>query len=99
MGASRRRLAVLDDYQRAAERFADWSVLDEHIERVVFDNHIDDLEALVSRLESFEILCVMRERTRIDAALLARLPRLRLIVTTGPRNAAIDLEAAHKPLR
>ncbi len=90
----RLRLAVLDDYQRAAERFADWSVLDARVERVVFDTHLDDPGALAARLEPFDMLCVMRERTRIDAALLARLPRLRLIVTTGPRNAAIDLDAA-----
>jgi phosphoglycerate dehydrogenase-like enzyme len=84
------RIAVLDDYQRAAHRFADWSRLRAH-EVTFFHEPLDDP---VGVLASFEIVCAMRERTAFQAELLERLPSLRLLVTTGMRNASIDLEAA-----
>lgn len=85
------KIAVLDDYAGAALRLADWSGLGEV---TVFSDTLTDPQALAARLAPFEAICLMRERTPMPAALIARLPRLRLIVTTGPRNAAIDVAAA-----
>lgn len=85
------RIAVLDDYAGVALAMADWSGLG----RVtVFRDTLDDPDALAARLAPFDVVCLMRERTPMPAALIARLPRLRLIVTTGPRNAAVDTEFA-----
>jgi phosphoglycerate dehydrogenase-like enzyme len=88
------RIAVLDDYQDAARRMADWSRLPAGAELAVFRDHVADLEAVAARLASFDVVVAMRERTPFPRALLERLPRLRLLVTTGMRNAAIDLQAA-----
>ena len=87
----RMRIGVLDDYAGAALRLADWSGLGE-VE--VFGDTITDPGALEARLKPFDVICVMRERTPMTAELMACLPNLKLIVTTGPRNAAIDLAAA-----
>jgi phosphoglycerate dehydrogenase-like enzyme len=84
------KIAVLDDYQRAARRFADWSRLGDH-DVTFFHEPIEDLAAV---LEPFEIVCAMRERTAFPAELFDRLPNLKLLVTTGRRNAAIDMDAA-----
>ena len=84
------RVALLDDYQNAALRYADWSGLDV----TAFNDHVDD-DALVARLEPFEAVVAMRERTPFTAARLDRLPNLRLLVTTGAANAAIDVAAAN----
>jgi len=86
--------AILDDYQHAAHTFGDWSELQEQSNLVFFHDHVEDLEALAARLAPFDGIVLMRERTRIGADLLARLPRLKLIVTVGMWNAAIDLQAA-----
>jgi phosphoglycerate dehydrogenase-like enzyme len=88
------RVAVLDDYQSAAARFADWSLVPERVEVVEFSDHLDDVDALVERLTPFDVVVAMRERTPFPRAVLERLPRLRLLVTTGRRNAAIDVPAA-----
>ncbi|MBY6155062.1 D-2-hydroxyacid dehydrogenase family protein [Vannielia litorea] len=85
--------AILDDYQGVALTCADWSGLAPAVEPVVFSDTISG-DALVDRLQTFEVIVAMRERTPFDAALLARLPNLRLLVTTGMRNASIDMEAA-----
>jgi phosphoglycerate dehydrogenase-like enzyme len=79
------RIAVLDDYQGVALSCADWSGLDV----TVFRSSVSPAE-----LQDFEVLVAMRERTAFPAEVLGALPRLRLLVTTGPRNAAIDLAAA-----
>ena len=89
-------VAVLDDYQNAALRLADWSVLDGRAAVTVFNDHLSDADAVVERLKGFEVLCVMRERTPLRRALLERLPKLKLIVSTGARNAAIDVAAAQE---
>ena len=88
------RLAVLDDYQRVALTAADWSPLDGRTDITVFDRHLGDEDAVVEALQGFEVLVAMRERTRFPRSVLERLPGLRLLVTTGMRNAAIDLDAA-----
>jgi phosphoglycerate dehydrogenase-like enzyme len=87
-------VAVLDDYQGAALKMADWNELPADCRVQVFRDHLTDLEALAGRLRDFEIVTCMRERTPFGRDLLARLPNLRLLVTTGMRNAAIDVKAA-----
>jgi phosphoglycerate dehydrogenase-like enzyme len=84
------RVAVLDDYQGVALGCADWSEL----EVEVFPDHLPDDDAVVERLAPFDVVVAMRERTPFPRARLERLPNLRLLVTTGMRNAAIDLDAA-----
>jgi phosphoglycerate dehydrogenase-like enzyme len=84
-------IAILDDYSGAALRLADWSGLGEI---TVFSDTITDQATIVARLMPFEVICLMRERTPMPAALIEALPNLRLIVTSGPKNAAIDLAAA-----
>jgi phosphoglycerate dehydrogenase-like enzyme len=88
------KIAILDDYQNVALKMSDWSLLEKRAEIVVFNDHIADPEALVERLAPFDILCVMRERTPLPRQVLERLPRLKLIASTGPRNASIDNSAA-----
>lgn len=88
--------AVIDDYQHAARQFADWSQLGDRVELTVFTDHLTDEAAVAQRLAPFDIVIIMRERTPFPAPLLARLPRLRLLITSGMRNAAIDLAAARQ---
>src|SRR5690242_16761923 len=88
------KIAILDDYQNAARSFADWDSLGAKIE--VFTSYIGDPGELVKRLAGFDVVVAMRERTRFSAELLARLTDLKLLVTTGSRNAAIDLAAARR---
>ena len=90
------RIAVLDDYQNIALKMADWSSIPGNPEITVFNDHLVELEPLVRRLLPFDVVCIMRERTPMTAALLDRLPNLKLIASTGTRNAAIDLEAAKR---
>jgi phosphoglycerate dehydrogenase-like enzyme len=89
-------VAVLDDYQGAALRLADWSVLGGRAVVTVFNDHLANTDAVVERLKGFDVLCVMRERTPLPKSTLERLPRLKLIVSTGARNAAIDVAAANE---
>src|SRR5271163_3901091 len=93
-GDTRVQVAILDDYQNVASDMADWSQVSARAEITVFNDHLDDPEAVVARLAPFDVVCVMRERTPLTGAILERLPRLRMIASTGPRNAAIDTNAA-----
>jgi phosphoglycerate dehydrogenase-like enzyme len=88
------RVALLDDYQGVALRMADWAALPAGVQVTAFRDHLANPDALVARLAEFDIVMAMRERTPFSRALLERLPRLRLLVTAGMRNAAIDIEAA-----
>ena len=88
------KIAILDDYQNVAALCADWSSLATSAKLTFFNDHISDVNALVSRLAAFDIICVMRERTPMTAEIIGRLPALKLIVSTGPGNASIDLAAA-----
>jgi phosphoglycerate dehydrogenase-like enzyme len=90
------RIAILDDYQDIAMKLADWSSIPGRPEVKVFTDHVFDLERLAERLFPFDIVCIMRERTPMTAALIERLPNLKLIASTGARNAAIDPEAVRK---
>jgi phosphoglycerate dehydrogenase-like enzyme len=88
------RVAILDDYQRAALKSADWQSLHPEATIEAFPDHIEEEAALARRLHTFECVVLMRERTAFRRSLIEKLPNLRLIVTAGARNAAIDVEAA-----
>jgi phosphoglycerate dehydrogenase-like enzyme len=88
------RVAVLDDYQEVARSSADWSPVTGRIDLTVFTDHISDGADLARRLAPFDVIVAMRERTPFPAGLLDQLPALRLLITTGMRNASIDLAAA-----
>jgi phosphoglycerate dehydrogenase-like enzyme len=90
------RIAILDDYQNVALSLADWSVLDGRATVTVFNDHLADADAVIERLQPFEIVCVMRERTPMTRSIIARLPKLGMIASTANRNASIDLEAAEE---
>lgn len=93
---SKIKIAVLDDYQQVTSSFADLSVLHNQADITVFHDHIADQAALVERLLPFQIVCVMRERTPLNREILSKLSNLKLIVSTGFRNASIDLKAAEE---
>jgi phosphoglycerate dehydrogenase-like enzyme len=88
------KVAILDDYQDVALRLADWSAVRRRAEITVFNDHLADPAAVVERLHPFDVVCVMRERTPLSRDILQQLPRLKLIASTGPRNAAIDMRVA-----
>lgn len=88
------RIAVLDDYFNASQRLADWSPLKGRAEITVFQEPLPGEEAAAKKLAAFDIIVGMRERTRFPAALLRRLPKLKLLITTGKRNLAFDIGAA-----
>ena len=90
------RIAILDDYQRVALTMADWSAVTRQAFVEVFTDTVADPDALVARLQPFDVLCVMRERTPLPGPILERLPRLKLIVSTGPKNTSIDADAAER---
>jgi phosphoglycerate dehydrogenase-like enzyme len=88
------KIAILDDYQNVALRMADWSPVASRAEISVFNDHVADPKALVKRLLPFDVICVMRERTPLSRDLIEHLPQLKLIASTGSRNASIDVAAA-----
>ena len=88
------KLAILDDYQGIARDMADWSQLPPGVEVTFFQDHIVDENQLVDRLRDFDLVQGMRERTAFPGSVLSRLPNLRLLITTGRRNASFDIEAA-----
>jgi phosphoglycerate dehydrogenase-like enzyme len=87
-------IAILDDYQDYALRSADWSRVQDLADVIVFTEHLPTEDDVVATLEPFEIVVAMRERTQFRRSTLERLPNLKLLVTAGSRNAAIDLAAA-----
>lgn len=89
------KIAILDDYAGVSLSLADWDSLD-GADITVFTDTLKDHGQLVERLRPFEVICIMRERTPFTARLMADLPQLKLLVTTGPRNLSIDLEGATK---
>jgi phosphoglycerate dehydrogenase-like enzyme len=88
------RCAVLDDYQSVALTLADWSKVKGDVEIKVFNEHLGNASNVVAALKDFSIVCAMRERTAFPRAVIEALPNLKLLITTGMRNASIDLEAA-----
>jgi D-3-phosphoglycerate dehydrogenase len=91
---TRLRCAILDDYLNLALTVADWSKISDRVDVTVFNEPFASPEAAAIALRDFEIICAMRERTPFPRALFAALPKLKLFITSGMRNAALDLEAA-----
>jgi D-3-phosphoglycerate dehydrogenase len=91
---TRLRCAILDDYFNIAPDVADWDRIADRVDVTVFNHHFPTAEAAASALKDFEIVCAMRERTPFPRTLIAELPKLKLLLTSGMRNAAIDMEAA-----
>jgi phosphoglycerate dehydrogenase-like enzyme len=88
------RIAVLDDYQRVAEHYADWSRLRSGCEVAIFDRHLGSVDDAAAALSDFDIICLLRERMPVPGELLERLPRLKLLCVTGAHNRTLDLAAA-----
>jgi D-3-phosphoglycerate dehydrogenase len=86
------RCAILDDYQNVALKLADWSIPD--VEVKAFNEPFADQAAAVAALKNFDIICMMRERTPFRKPTLEQLPNLKLLMTSGARNASIDLDYA-----
>ena len=87
------RVAILDDYQSIAKDMADWNSLSSTTISF-FPDHLSQEHDLVSRLKDFDIIMGMRERTPFPKSLIDQLPNLKLLITSGARNASFDLEAA-----
>jgi phosphoglycerate dehydrogenase-like enzyme len=87
-------IAILDDYQNVALKLADWSSLKSRAHITVFNDHISDPGVLIERLKPFDVICVMRERTPLPRRIIEQLPNLKMVASTGRRNASIDIAAA-----
>lgn len=92
----RARVAVLDDYQNVALTMADWTPVTTRADVTVFTDHVADADELAARLTPFDVVFVMRERTPLPRSVIERLPNLRMIASTGPFNASIDMAAAEE---
>ncbi|MEU2059418.1 D-2-hydroxyacid dehydrogenase family protein [Streptomyces sp. NPDC013455] len=90
----RLRCAVLDDFQGVATESADWSVIEDRVEVVALREHLVGEDALAAALADYDIIVTLRERVPFPASLIARLPRLKLLVASGMRNSVIDYAAA-----
>ncbi|QJS11889.1 D-2-hydroxyacid dehydrogenase family protein [Streptomyces argyrophyllae] len=90
----RLRCVVLDDFQGVATRLADWSVIEDQVEVVALREHLDGEDALAAALAEYDIVVTLRERVPFPGSLIARLPRLRLLIASGMRNSVIDYAAA-----
>lgn len=91
---TRLRCAILDDYQNVALRLANWSSLADRVDITVFDQPFASASEAIAALKDFAIICAMRERTPFPRAVLEALPKLKLLLTSGMRNASFDLETA-----
>ena len=90
----RYRCAILDDYQNVALSAADWSKVSGDLEIEVFNAHLGTADKVIAALQGFDIVCAMRERTAFPRGVIEKLPQLKLLITTGMRNASIDVAAA-----
>src|SRR5947208_15211233 len=88
------RCAILDDYQNVVLKLAVWSKVSNDLDIKVFNEHLGDPDNLVKALQGFDIVVAMRERTGFPRAVIEKLPALKLLITTGMRNASIDVAAA-----
>src|SRR5947209_9805535 len=93
---ARRSCAILDDYQDVALKLADWSKVARDLDIKVFNAHLGAQDRVIAALQGFEIVCAMRERTGFPRAVIEKLPALKLLITTGARNASIDVAAARE---
>ena len=90
------KVAILDDYQNIAKDFIDLKKLSSKYEFQVFNDPFENEDDAIEKLKEFEVLFIMRERTKITKKLIENLRNLKLIVTSGMRNKSIDLETAKK---
>ena len=90
----RLRCAILDDYLKLALNSADWSTIKDRVDLTVFEKPFASEGEAAKALKDFEIILAMRERTPFPRSLFTSLPNLKLLITSGMRNAAIDMEAA-----
>src|SRR5947208_10675205 len=90
---TRLRCAILDDYLNVSLSVADWSKVSDRVDVTVFNQPFATAEAAAGALRDFEIICAMRERTPFQRAMFEALPNLKLLITSGMRNAAIEMEA------
>jgi D-3-phosphoglycerate dehydrogenase len=88
------RCAILDDYQNVTLKVADWSKVEGDLDIKVFNEHLGSQDNVIKALQGFAIICAMRERTGFPRAVIEKLPDLKLLITTGLRNASIDVAAA-----
>jgi D-3-phosphoglycerate dehydrogenase len=88
------RCAILDDYQKVALKLADWGKIKDRVEVKVFSEHLGAADKVIAALQGFEIIIAMRERTPFPKQVIDALPALKLLITTGARNASIDIGAA-----
>lgn len=88
------RVAIIDDYQKVALTVVDWELVARDCEITVFNDHLADEDEVAARLKEFEVVVIMRERTPFPASLFAKLPNLKLLVTSGMRNQSLDAAAA-----
>jgi phosphoglycerate dehydrogenase-like enzyme len=91
---TRLRCAILDDYLNLSLKVADWSRVEDRVDITVFNQPFASQDTAISALRDFEIILAMRERTPFPRAMFDALPKLKLLITSGMRNAAIDLTAA-----
>ena len=89
-------VAVLDDYQNVTKKFGNWSELDGKINLKIFNNYFDNSNELVKCLLDFDVLCLMRERTVLNASIINKLPNLKLVITTGMWNPSVDINVLNK---
>src|SRR5438034_6450285 len=93
---AKHRCAILDDYQNVALKMADWSKVSGDLDIKVFNEHLGNADAVVKALQGFSIVSAMRERTAFPRAVLEKLPDLKLLISTGARNASIDVAACNE---
>src|SRR6476659_6718615 len=91
---AKHRCAILDDYQNVALKLTNWSSVANDLDIKVFNEHLGGPDNVVKALQGFDIVCAMRERTGFPRAVIEKLPDLKLLITTGMRNASIDVAAA-----
>ena len=89
-------VAVLDDYQNVTRKYGNWNSLDNHINLTVFNKYIKKNTDLIKILSKFEVLCLMRERTKLTSKIINNLPNLKLVITSGMWNPSVDLDAINK---
>ena len=89
-------VAVLDDYQNVTKKFGNWSELDAKINLKIFNKFFDNSDELVKCLSDFDVLCLMRERTKLSSSIINKLSKLKLVITSGMWNPSVDTNALNK---
>ena len=89
-------VAVLDDYQNVTKKFGNWSELDGKINLKVFNKYFENSDELVKYLLDFDVLCLMRERTSLSSSIIEKLPKLKLVITTGMWNPSVDINSLNQ---